>query len=175
MEPRLHSTGSYMDASDRTLRAPRDFLLGPKLLAFMTTHLSPRRPRSARSRTTKVNGDTKSVKGQGLPSPSKEVDTRRKTTGLYHYGARLGLARVDISAPTPTLWEERIQEGQDWLYNMQVGAARPHSSTQSLRGGETQPHSLTSDSLFAAGQDPQGQVRRTQAFLHALHQDGASV
>ena len=156
-------------------RGPHELLSRTQAARCMTTHLSPRRPRSARSRTTRVNGDTKSVKGQGLPSPSKEVDTRRKTTGRCRYGARLGLARLDISAPAPTLREERVQEGQDWLYNMQVGATHIHPPTQSPRGGETQPHSLTSDSFFAAGQDSQSQVRRTQTFLHALHQDGPPV
>ncbi len=103
---------------------------------------------------------------QGPPSPSREPATSK--AGRHHYGARLGLARVDISAPTPTLGEERVQEGQDRLYNMQVGATHAHPPTHSLRGRNITP--------FAdLGQDPQGQVRRTQALLHALHQDGAPV
>ncbi|KAL2262018.1 hypothetical protein VTK26DRAFT_2719 [Humicola hyalothermophila] len=51
----------------------------------------------------------------------KQIHTvRRKTRRNSKDGPRLGLARVGSSAPT--LWEERVQEGQDRVYYLQVSA-----------------------------------------------------
>jgi len=76
------------------------------------------------AQTRQVEGSNR--RGKATQEANDTRNARSELTGGNEeskHGARLGLGRIDIS--TPALREERVQEGQDRLYNMQVSANPP--------------------------------------------------